>query len=57
MTVSNLTADHTFKVATNIGIVRDGKWLKMFDSLFIVLNEKGVVLSWQFYVKDQSLLQ
>ena len=25
MTATNLSADHTFKVATNIGIVRDGK--------------------------------
>ena len=42
----NLSADHTFKVAANIGFVRDGKWVKMFDSLFLVLNEVGAVMMW-----------
>ena len=46
MNAEDLSADHTFKVAANIGIVRDGKWMKMFDSLFLVLNEAGVVMTW-----------
>ena len=46
MTAVNLSADHTFKIAANIGIMRDGKWIKMFDSLFLILSEVGVVMSW-----------
>lgn len=44
-----LSCDHTFKVATNIGYVRqeDKKWVKQFENLFCVLNEKGQVLTWQ----------
>ena len=38
---------HTFKVASNVGYLRsDGKWITEHSSLFIVLNEKGVV-AWQ----------
>lgn len=41
--------DHTFKVASNIGYLRsDGKWVTLYESIFIVLNEEGVVVAWQF---------
>ena len=40
--------DHTFKVAANIGYVYEKRWIKMFDSLFIVLNESGFVKSFKF---------
>ena len=43
-----ISADHTFKVAANIGCnVPDGSWVTQFDSLFIVLNEKGQVLTYK----------
>ena len=42
--------DHTFKVSKNIGIVRqiDQKWTQQYSSLFIVLNEQGLVVTWSF---------
>ena len=40
-----ISADHTFKVSTNIGVLLQGKRLKLYDSLFIVLNEKGKYIS------------
>ena len=44
----SISFDHTFKVATNIGYLReDGRWISEYDGLFIVLNEQGKVLSWQ----------
>ena len=47
--------DHTFKVASNIGYLRpDGKWVTLYESIFIVLNEEGVVVAWQF-TKTTSL--
>ena len=42
-----LSADHTFKVSANIGAWFQGVWVKQFDSLFTVLNEKGQVLAWK----------
>lgn len=47
MTASSLSADHTFKVSSNIGLWCGGKWIQLFDSLLIVMNEIGVVLSWR----------
>ncbi|KAJ7353725.1 hypothetical protein OS493_032595 [Desmophyllum pertusum] len=47
MTASSLSADHTFKVSSNIGFWCNGKWIKLYDSLFIVMNEIGIVTSWQ----------
>lgn len=36
-----MSADHTFKVAANIGcMLPDGSWSMQFDSLYIVLNER-----------------
>ena len=44
-----ISFDHTFKVATNVGYVRsDGKWVTLYKSLCIVMNELGQVLAWQF---------
>ena len=62
MSASSLSADHTFKVSSNIGLWCDGKWIQLYDSLFIVMNEIGVVLSWNLCkgtgfhnVKDQLI--
>jgi hypothetical protein len=43
------SCDHTFKIASNVGVLRksDKKWEKQYDSVFFVLNEDGVVLTWQ----------
>lgn len=44
-----ISLDHTFKIASNIGFVRsDGKWVTLYNSVFIVLNELGQVVTWQF---------
>jgi len=45
MTASSLSADHTFKGSSNIGFWCKGKWIQVYDSLFIVMNEIGVVVS------------
>ena len=62
MTASWLSADHTFKVSANIGFWSNGKWIKLYDSLFIVMNEVGVVLSWRLckgtsFIGVEDLLQ
>ena len=45
-----MSCDHTFKSVANIGYKRpsDGKWIKLYNSVFCILNEKGEVLQWQF---------
>ena len=44
-----ISFDHTFKVAANIGYLRgDGKWVTQYESVFIVMNEHGLVMAWQF---------
>ena len=44
-----LSFDHTFKVAANIGYVRsDGKWVTLYNSVFIVMNEMGQIVAWKF---------
>ena len=48
-TGEELSFDHTFKVATNIGFLRaDNKWVCQYDSVFIVFNANGKILTWQF---------
>jgi len=47
MTACTLSADHTFKVSANIGLWCNRKWIKLYDSLFIVMNERGIVMSWK----------
>ena len=41
--------DHTFKSAVNIGFVKesDGKWIKLFKSVVIVIGEGGHILHWK----------
>lgn len=47
-TTNTLSFDHTFKVASNIGFLReDNVWVTQYDSLFIVMNNKGQVVTWQ----------
>lgn len=43
-----LSIDHTFKYAANTGLLSNGKWIKQYDCLFIVMNEKGFVKGFQF---------
>jgi hypothetical protein len=44
-----LSFDHTFKIASNIGCVRpDKKWACQYDSVFLVFNGYGKIVSWQF---------
>ena len=44
----SISFDHTFKVAANIGYLReDGKWVAQYDSLFLVINEAGKIVTWQ----------
>ena len=46
---SSISFDHTFKVAANIGYSReDGKWVQQYDALFVVMNNAGKILTWQF---------
>ena len=62
MSAWSLSADHTFTVSSNIGFWCDGKWIQLYDSLLIVMNEIGVVLSWKlckgtgFHYNVQDLL-
>jgi len=42
-----LSCDHMFKVSANIGFWLNKRWVKLYDTLFIVLNEEGIVLSWK----------
>ena len=43
-----ISLDHTFRVASNIGYMRkDKKWVSLYNSLFMVLNEEGKILTWQ----------
>lgn len=42
-----VSCDHTFKLASHVGIYRDGKWIPQYDSLFIMQNEKSQVIFWQ----------
>jgi len=53
----SISFDHTFKIASNIGYLReDKKWISVYDSLLLVLNGEGKVLSWQF-TKGTSFLE
>ncbi|KAL9977221.1 hypothetical protein ACROYT_G014600 [Oculina patagonica] len=47
MTAPSSSVDHTFKVSSNIGFWCEGKWIQLYDGLFIVINEIGVVLCWK----------
>ena len=48
-TSKQISCDHTFKVAANIGYLRqDGTWVHQYDSLFLVMNANRQELTWQF---------
>ena len=52
-----ISFDHTFKIAANIGYSRsDGVWVTQYDSMFIVMNQEGKIIKWQF-TKGTSLEQ
>ena len=58
ITASWLSCDHTFKVASKIGVLRNGKWMKQYDSLFAVMNEVGQVVTWQLvYGQSYSTIE
>ena len=42
-----VSADHTFKVSANIGYLSNQKWVKLYNAVFIVMNEENNVLAWQ----------
>lgn len=43
-----ISFDHTFKMAANIGFVREDKvWVPQYNSLFIVMNKDGKIVTWQ----------
>ena len=47
-TAELISADHTFKVAANIGcILPNGSWSMQFDSLFIIMNEIDQILTYK----------
>lgn len=46
MKVFFFSVDYIFKVFLNIGFWCNGKWVCFYDSLFIVMNEVGVVMLW-----------
>lgn len=44
----SISFDHTFKVAANIGYYREDKvWVSQYNSLFLVMNSNGKVVTWQ----------
>ena len=47
MVATSLSADHTFKVPVNIEFWCNGRWVKLYDSLFIVMNEASIVVAWK----------
>ncbi len=50
-----ISVDHTFQVASNIGYLRsDHKWITQYNSVFIVMNEMGQVMSWQFTTSQST---
>lgn len=42
-----LSEDHTFKVSANIVYWSNLKWIKLYNAVFIVMNEENKVLAWQ----------
>ena len=43
-----ISFDHTFEVATNIAYLReDNIWVPQYDSLFLVFNGVGKIVTWQ----------
>ena len=59
-----LSCDHTFDITSSIGYERteDRKWIRQYDSLFCVMNERGQIATWQLtqtqgFEKVRGLLQ
>ena len=50
LNAESISCNHTFKVAANIGFKNptNGTWVKMYDSVFCILNENGQVVKWCF---------
>lgn len=49
ISAERISFDHTFKVASNIGYLRsDAKWVTQYNSVFIIMNENGMIMAWQF---------
>ena len=44
-----ISFDRTFKVAANIGYWKNGLWVRMYDSLFIIMNEESDILGLAIY--------
>ena len=44
-----ICCDHTFDITSSIGYERteDRKWIRQYDSLFCVMNERGQIMTWQ----------
>ena len=42
-----IACDHTFKIASNVGYLREGKWVTQYNSAFFVMGDAGQVLAWQ----------
>ena len=49
-----ISCDHTFKVPVNIGIWVCQKWVKIYKSLFIVLNNETKLIVAGSYVATSS---
>lgn len=51
-----ISADHTFKSVMNIGYTGDvdRKWVKLYNTIFCITNEKGQILKWQFTKTTKS---
>ena len=47
MRASLLSAHHTLIVSANIGFWCEGKWVQLYDSLLIAMNEIGIILAWK----------
>ena len=60
---NSISFDHTFRMATNIGFIREDKvWVPQYDSLFIVMNKDGKIVMWQLtkgtsFVEIEELLR
>ena len=51
LNAESISCNHTFKVAANIGFKNptNGIWVKMYYSVFCILNENGQVVKWCFH--------
>ena len=49
-----LSKDHTFKAAASINFMKDGQWVKQYDSLYCAKYKKGMVMAFH---KSERILQ